>query len=204
MLFRSPPTAPSPPRRPTPGRNALVPPNVLSLKAIAWGAAVIVAVGLAAALWLLLAYGDGDADANRNKLDAIRTAGTIVVGSGGAVALLLAARRQRSTEIANVLQDRVAEDARLDAAERRITDLYTVSVEQLGSEKAAVRLGGLYALERLAQNVPEQRQTIVNVICAYLRMPYDLPDPDGEDYRSREQERQVRFTAQRSDRKSVV
>jgi hypothetical protein len=29
-------------------------------------------------------------------------------------------------------------------------------------------------LERLAQDTPHLRQTIVNVICAYLRMPYTL------------------------------
>lgn len=34
-----------------------------------------------------------------------------------------------------------------------------------------MRLAGLYALERVAQNNPEHRQTIVDVLCAYLRMP---------------------------------
>jgi hypothetical protein len=67
-------------------------------------------------------------------------------------------------------------------------------------------LAGLYALARVAQDNPGQRQTIVNVICAYLRMPYDLPatPPDGdatcdarEDYRDSVQEKQVRLTAQR-------
>ena len=46
-----------------------------------------------------------------------------------------------------------------------------------------MRLGGIYTLERLAQDNPDQRQTIVNVICAYLRMPFTPPDdleaPDG-------------------------
>jgi hypothetical protein len=51
-------------------------------------------------------------------------------------------------------------------ARQRITDLYIKPVEQLGSDKAPVRLGGLYALERLAQGNPDQRQTIVNVPCA--------------------------------------
>jgi hypothetical protein len=76
----------------------------------------------------------------------------------------------------------------------------------LGSEKAPVRLAGLHALERLAQNTPEQRQTIVDVICAYLRMPYTPPDeqPPAEDapaeahtrYENRRQEQQVRLSAQ--------
>jgi len=59
-----------------------------------------------------------------------------------------------------------------DAIEWRITDLYGKAVDQLGSDKAPVQLGGLYALERLAQDNPSHRKTVVDVICAYLRMPY--------------------------------
>jgi uncharacterized protein YjbI with pentapeptide repeats len=129
------------------------------------------------------------------------------------VALLLAARRQRSAEIALKQKDReqahrerVAAATEIDAAERRITDLYTKAADQLGSDKAPVRLAGLYALERVAQNNPEQRQTIVDVLCAYLRMPFDVPGQPPEDaaderavtaYRERVQEREVRLTAQR-------
>ncbi len=93
---------------------------------------------------------------------------------------------------------------------------YTKAVEQLGNDKAPVRLGGLYALERLAQDNRAHRQTIVDVICAYLRMPFSAApiskpeaagdpgeqgaqpetttDGDGDAWR---QERQVRLTAQR-------
>ena len=73
-------------------------------------------------------------------------------------------------EIATVLSD-------FDATERHITELYTKAVEQLGSDKAPVRFGGLYALERLAQDNPAHRQAIVNVICAYLRMPFSPTAP---------------------------
>ena len=62
-----------------------------------------------------------------------------------------------------------------DATERRITELYANAVAQLVSDEAPVRSGGLYALERLAQDCPERRQVIVNVICAYLRMPFSRP-----------------------------
>ena len=54
----------------------------------------------------------------------------------------------------------------------QVTDRYTRAVEQLGHEKAPVRLGALYSLEHLAQDNPEYRQTVVDVLCAYLRMPY--------------------------------
>jgi uncharacterized protein YjbI with pentapeptide repeats len=88
-----------------------------------------------------------------------------MIGVGGAVALLLTARRQRYTELTLLHTDR-------DATERRITELYTKAADQLGSNHAAVRLPGLYALERLAHSAVEHRQAIVDVICAYLRMPY--------------------------------
>jgi hypothetical protein len=78
-----------------------------------------------------------------------------------------------------------------DATERRVTELYTKAADQLGSDKAPVRLAGLYALERLAQDSPGQRQTIVNVICAYLQMPYTPPgiapvEPSADDRSSGE------------------
>jgi pentapeptide repeat protein len=170
--------------------------RVLSVRAIVAWAVVIVLAGVGVAVWLLVAYTGGDDSANGLRLDAIRTAGTVVVGAGGGAALLLAARRQRSTEIALRQKDREQIDtaraqsaAEADARERRITDLYTKAVEQLGSEKAPVRLGGMYALERLAQDNEPQRQTIVNVLCAYLRMPADVEDDPHE--------REVRVAAQR-------
>ena len=141
-------------------------PRPLSNWTIAAGALVVLAVAVVVSFVLLRRYGGQGAQI---QLDAIRTAGTLVVGTGGAVALLLTARRQRYTELALVHTDR-------DATERRITELYTKAADQLGSDKAPVRLAGLHALERLAQNTPEQRQTIVDVICAYLRMPYTPPD----------------------------
>jgi uncharacterized protein YjbI with pentapeptide repeats len=176
--------------------------RVLSTRTIALAAAALVVIGVGVATWLLIAYGDGSAEST-NRLDAIKTAGTIVVGTGGAGALWLAARRQRTSEIslrqkdldhekvdrAHALQERMAAATEADAVERRITDLYTKAAEQLGSDKAPVRLAGLYALERLAQVAPSQRQTVVNLLCAYLRMPFEESGPA--------EERQVRLTAQR-------
>ncbi len=148
--------------------------KVLSTRTIVWFGVVLVVVGAGVAAALLLAYGTGT-EADKARLDAIKTAGTIVVGTGGAAALWLAARRQQAAEIALRQKDIDQAHQEQDAAERRVTELYTKAVEQLGSEKAPVRLGGMYALERLAQNVPDQRQAIVNVLCAYLRMPFQLP-----------------------------
>jgi hypothetical protein len=82
---------------------------------------------------------------------------------------MLAFRRHHE-EIAIVLSG-------FDATERHITELYTTAVEQLGSDQASIRSSGLYALERLAQDNPAHRQATVNVMCAYLRMPFSPAAP---------------------------
>jgi hypothetical protein len=58
-------------------------------------------------------------------------------------------------------------------------ELYAQAVEQLGHAQAPVRLGALYSLESLAQDQPQRRQTVVDVLCAYLRMAYTPPDDDA-------------------------
>jgi uncharacterized protein YjbI with pentapeptide repeats len=83
-----------------------------------------------------------------------------------------------------------------DIAERRGSDAYARAADQLGSEKAPVRLAGLYGLERLAQVDAQYRQTVVNVICAYLRTPYAPPEQGGETVGD-VAERGVRVAAQR-------
>ena len=83
---------------------------------------------------------------NPARLDAVRTGLAAGAGAGAAVGLMLAFRRQHHQEIATVLTD-------LDATERRITELYAKAVEQLGNDKAPVRLGGLYALGEVASAV---------------------------------------------------
>ena len=61
----------------------------------------------------------------------------------------------------------VAKRAEADALAKR----YQEAATQLGHDKAAVRLAGGYAMARLADDWPEQRQSCVDVLCAYLRMP---------------------------------
>lgn len=149
---------------------------------VVWGTGLVLVAASAATGLLALLGGGTPADSAR--LDALRTAASIVVGTGGAAALLLAARRQRWAELD-------LEQKEHDATERRATEMYSRAADQLGSDKAPVRLAGLYALERLAQNHLQQRQTIVNVVCAYLRMPFK-PGARGT-----AEELQVRKAAQR-------
>ncbi|MFG3685460.1 pentapeptide repeat-containing protein [Micromonospora sp. NPDC047740] len=57
-----------------------------------------------------------------------------------------------------------------ELAERgQVTDRFTRAIEQLGSDKLDVRLGGIYALERLMRDSPGDRRNLVEVLSAYVR-----------------------------------
>ena len=51
----------------------------------------------------------------------------------------------------------------------QLTDRYTKAIEQLGDDKLDVRLGGIYALERIAVDSKRDHPTVVEVISAYAR-----------------------------------
>ncbi|MFG1645583.1 pentapeptide repeat-containing protein [Amycolatopsis sp. NPDC049252] len=58
------------------------------------------------------------------------------------------------------------------AEQGQITDRYTKAVDQLGSPGAdhlQIRMGGIFALERLAVDSPRDQQTIVEVLAAFIR-----------------------------------
>ena len=149
-------------------------------------------------------------------MDATVTAAAIGVGGSVIVALAAFWANVRNTNKTTELTHRA-----LQLTEQgQVIDQYSRAVGQLGSDKAPIRLGALYALERFAQDNLAHRQSTVNVICAYLRMPFPLtppasepvPEPgegarepvpgaevaaladNGDDW---QQEKQVRLTAQR-------
>jgi uncharacterized protein YjbI with pentapeptide repeats len=222
-----PPAIAVPAPSPLAATNPAVRLRELSPKAMWWTAALIAVLtaGAVVALWWPATAGLNGAELVTARLNALTIGLSIGVGSGGVIALYLAWRRQHSTEADLDNRERALAHQQHDAAERRLTELYLKAVEQLGSAQSAVRHGGLYALERVAQDNPSQRQTVVDVICAYLRRPYTPPLDVGESRRlgvrrpllrsatlprvpastsgaghiheDRQQEREVRLTAQR-------
>ncbi|MGW0731871.1 pentapeptide repeat-containing protein [Streptomyces sp. NPDC002851] len=104
---------------------------------------------------------------SQTLFDMVKLSFGVVAGAGALVALIVAYRKQRVDE---------------DGAQRETTRLHTerfsAAVAQLGEPSPAVRLGGVYALAALADDAPtpELRQSCIDVLCAYLRMPY-TPDP---------------------------
>jgi uncharacterized protein YjbI with pentapeptide repeats len=70
-----------------------------------------------------------------------------------------------------ITQDTATKDQEI-AREGQITDRFTKAITQLGEqgpEKLAVRLGGIYALERIARDSPKDHWPIMEVLTAYVR-----------------------------------
>lgn len=115
-----------------------------------------------------------------SKAEMVKTGGL----AGGAVvalyALWLNDRRRRTEEARHELETDKAADER-----------FARSVELLGSEADQVRVGGMHALAWLARSTPRYTQTVIDVLCAYLRRPFAEDGPDAD------REHQVRLTAQR-------
>jgi uncharacterized protein YjbI with pentapeptide repeats len=55
------------------------------------------------------------------------------------------------------------------AADRQITDILTRAFDQLGSEERAVRLGAVYALERIAYDSKRDHHPIMEALTSYVR-----------------------------------
>jgi hypothetical protein len=53
--------------------------------------------------------------------------------------------------------------------EGQITERFTRAIDQLGSAQPEVRLGGIYALERIAKDSPADRRTVTAVLAALVR-----------------------------------
>ena len=141
----------------------------------ALAACFAVAVAGLAALWLaavaLLNYPRLPHSKALSLHDTVGVAQLVfasVAGAGALVALLMAYRRQR-----------VAETATAHDRTRVLNERFTTIAAQLGDDQAAVRLAGVHAMAGLADDWEENRQTCVDVLCAYLRMPYE-PDPGDE------------------------
>jgi Pentapeptide repeats (8 copies) len=63
---------------------------------------------------------------------------------------------------------------------------YTKAIEQLGSDKVDVRIGGIYALERIARDSPRDHPTVMEVLAAFIRehSSEQPPRPAGEEPRA--------------------
>jgi uncharacterized protein YjbI with pentapeptide repeats len=81
---------------------------------------------------------------------------------------------------------------------RTLNERFATAAEQLGSDKPSVRLAGVYAMAGLADDW-ENRQTCIDVLCAYLRIPHE-PHP-GQDA---PEPQRLAFHAIREVRRTVI
>jgi uncharacterized protein YjbI with pentapeptide repeats len=83
---------------------------------------------------------------------------------------------------------------------RTLNERFATAADRLGRDKPPeVRLAGVYAMAGLADDWAENRQTCVDVLCAYLRMPYEN-EPD----RAASEPQRLAFQANREVRHTVI
>ncbi|MGY4765278.1 pentapeptide repeat-containing protein [Kribbella sp. CWNU-51] len=138
--------------------------------------AVVLAVSGAVGLYLLLAWLLGVAphprgptpDQQKLLADLAKIAPGLAAGMGAAFALVVGYRRARVEEAGSHRDDR-----------RLFSSRYQDAADLIGHDKAAVRLAGISAMARLADDWAEQRQPCIDVLCGYLRLPYDPAASDS-------------------------
>ena len=172
---------------------------------LAFAAAVLTAGGIFYSLVVLLDFKAIDTGAKldaKTLFDLVKLSFGVVAGAGALVALVVAYRRQR-----------VDEAGAHREATRLHTERFSTAVDKLGSDSPAVRLGGVHALAGLADDAPTQdlRQTCIDVLCAYLRLPAspdpaDLPadPPPSDEQRDAHRAKRDQYRALREVRHTIL
>src|ERR1700744_4115674 len=92
-----------------------------------------------------------------NELSRVRVALVLIVVSALAAAVAVYAFRLSSR------------DRRREHTERQQNERFMRAIDQLGHPALDVRLGGIYSLERLAQESPEDHGPIIEILAAFVR-----------------------------------
>ncbi|HKN99759.1 MAG TPA: pentapeptide repeat-containing protein [Pseudonocardiaceae bacterium] len=146
---------------------------------------IVLALGVFAAVAGMLLGGAGTSDAQ-----ALQTGGLAAASVVALYGLWLNDRRRRVDEERQSLdaQRTVLDDQRFRLEEgrqeldrqraaddrgRTADERFARALELLGHDADQVRVGALHALAGLARNRPEYTQTTLDILCAYLRRPYD-------------------------------
>jgi membrane protein implicated in regulation of membrane protease activity len=166
---------------------------------LAGAAAVVVGLAIAWALFVpvadLLAHHDvGSATGPLHETALANVRGQLLTLGAGLVALaaLVFTALNFSLLRRNSEQtDRWQRQTHELTGQGQVTDRYTKAIEQLGSDKLDVRIGGIYALERIARDSPRDHPTVMEVLTAFIREHSHEPWPPP-DTGSPEQQRLTR------------
>ena len=82
---------------------------------------------------------------------AIGVGGTVIVGVAGFYANV---RNTNKTTALTLRAVELTEQGVKLTEQGQVTDRYTKAIEQLGSDKLDMRIGGIYALERISRDSP--------------------------------------------------
>jgi hypothetical protein len=106
------------------------------------------------------------------KIEIIKTAASIFGGLFFLATLYLTWASLEATKEKNQADLKMAQD-------KQITELYVKAIEQLGRPVLEVRLGSIYALERIAHDSEKDHWPIMEVLTAYVREngPWPPEDP---------------------------
>ncbi|WP_083390704.1 pentapeptide repeat-containing protein [Parafrankia soli] len=118
-----------------------------------WAMIAVVAGALltAVVVWLVppLIYPAQAAEARAALQAGLLTATAAIVAVGGGLVALFETRRANE--------------------DTHVRELYTRAVDQLGADEEIIRLGGIYALERIATDSPGDGRTVGEVLSAFVR-----------------------------------
>jgi uncharacterized protein YjbI with pentapeptide repeats len=93
---------------------------------------------------------------------------TLLQGLAGAAILLGAYFTYRQLQIGREQLESGREQLRI-AQQGQVTERFTRAIDQLGHAELDVRLGGIYALERIANDSSDDRATIAEILTAFVR-----------------------------------
>ncbi len=116
----------------------------------------------------------GASVAAQDRLKAVNDVRTTLLQVVGGLVVLFGA-------YATWRQLRVSQDGLRAAQEGYVTDRFSRAVDQLGSDKLDVRIGGLHALWRIAEQSARDREAIISIQAAYLRthLPWPPAAPES-------------------------
>lgn len=102
-------------------------------------------------------------------------AGTLIQGFGGFFFIVTAYVSFQSLKATQKNVSIAQENLRV-SEEKQVTERFTQAINQLGSEKIEVRLGGIYALERIAKDSPKDHWTIMEVLTSFVQEKSPVED----------------------------
>ncbi len=101
---------------------------------------------------------EGHLERRKVQIEIVRASAEVLGGAFFLVTLLVGWQQLQGTQ------------EQLEVARQgQLTERFTRAIDQLGSPEVTVRVGGIYALERIARDSERDRQVVLEVLASFLR-----------------------------------